>query len=462
MAECDPMNYRVGELIEVTAGDAAHGGWCVARPDDGPAVFVRHALPGERVRARITEVASRLARAEAVEILAASPDRVPPPCPHAVPGGCGGCDWQHASLSAQRSLKASVIRQQLRRLAGLEREISVEPLPGDAEPSQPDGQGGGLGWRTRVQFAVRQDGVAGLHAHRSHQVIDVGRCLIAHPGITALGITGRRWEGEASIEALVAAESGERAVILTPGRPARGRPGGTTAGKPRGRPEPTTARSASIDGITAETVLRRTGRSLAPLRGRGDLNQHAAGRDWRVSAGAFWQVHPGAADALTGAVLAGLAPQPGDAVLDLYCGAGLFAGVLAPAVGPGGTVIGIEADHAAVRDARHNLREWPWAQVRRGDVAAVLRTQRRALPPARLVVADPPRAGLAREVIDHLGTAENGAERLAYVSCDPATLARDIGLLTERGWVLDGLRAFDAFPMTHHVECVAVLLAPPS
>ncbi|MGH3151812.1 MAG: class I SAM-dependent RNA methyltransferase, partial [Streptosporangiaceae bacterium] len=145
---------------------------------------------------------------------------------------------------------------------------------------------------------------------------------------------------------------------------------------------------------------------------------------------------------------------------DLYCGAGLFAGALAPAVGPGGSVIGIEADPAAVRDARHNLREWPWAQVRRGDVAAVLPAQRQALAPARLVVADPPRAGLAREVIDHLGAAENGAERLAYVSCDPATLARDIGLLTKRGWVLDSLRAFDAFPMTHHVECVAVLDGP--
>jgi len=442
------MTYQAGELIEVTAGDAAHGGWCVARPADGPAVFVRHALPGERVRVRVTEVASRLARAEAVEILDASPDRVQPPCPHAVPGGCGGCDWQHASLPAQRSLKAAVIRQQLRRLAGLEHDVTVEPLPGDDEPPGPDGRGGGLGWRTRVQFAVREDGVAGLRAHRSHQVIDIGRCLIAHPGITELGIPARRWEGQASVEALIAAESGERAVILTPG------------GKPRDRREQTTDRSASIEGITAESVLRRAGRSLAPMRGRGYLNQRAAGRDWRVSAGAFWQVHPGAADALTAAVLAALEPRPGDAVLDLYCGAGLFAGVLAPAVGPDGIVIGVESDQAAVRDARHNLREWPWAQVRRGDVAAVLRAQHQALAAARMVVADPPRAGLARDVIGYLTAAGSRAERLAYVSCDPATMARDIGLLTGHGWTLDGLRAFDAFPMTHHVECVAVLAAP--
>ena len=430
MAECDPVDYQIGQVVEVTAGDVAHGGWCVARPADGPVVFVRHALPGERVLARITEVTARLARAETEEILAASPDRVTPPCPHARPGGCGGCDWQHAAPAAQRSLKAAVIRQQLRRMAGMDREITVEALPGDQE---------GLGWRTRVQFAVREDGVAGLRAHRSHRVIDVGECLIAHPAITDLALTGRRWPGETSVEALVGTGSGERAVIVSPGRSA----------------------AAAAEQIAADAVLRRAGprnHRLTPVRGRGYLSQHAAGRDWRVSAGAFWQVHPAAADVLTSAVLASLEPGPGDVALDLYCGVGLFAGALAPAVGPGGTVIGVEADDAAVRDARHNLREWPWTRVHKGDVTAVL--ARGGLPPARLAVADPPRSGLAREVIGYLGATGNGVGRLAYVSCDPATLARDIGLLTGQGWTLDDLRAFDAFPMTHHVECVATLSAP--
>jgi tRNA/tmRNA/rRNA uracil-C5-methylase (TrmA/RlmC/RlmD family) len=435
------MNYHTGQVIEVTAIDVAHGGWCVARPGDGPVLFVRHALPGERVMVRVTEVTSRLARAEAVEILTPSPDRVVPPCPHAHPDGCGGCDWQHATLPAQRSLKAAVIRQQLRRMAGLDREITVEPLPGDQDDE--GDKGPGLGWRTRVQFAVRGDGVAGLRAHRSHRVIDVGECLIAHPAITDLGLTRRRWPGEASVEALVATGSAERAVIVSPARAAR-----------------TTVRSESIEQIAADAVLRRTGppnHRLTPLRGRGYLGQHAAGRDWRVSAGAFWQVHPAAADVLTAAVLASLQPRLGDVALDLYCGAGLFAGALAPVVGPGGAVVGVEADDAAVRDARHNLREWPWARVHKGDVATVL--ARGGLPPARLAVADPPRSGLAREVIEYLSASSGGARRLAYVSCDPATLARDIGLLTARGWSLDDLRAFDAFPMTHHVECVATLTA---
>jgi tRNA/tmRNA/rRNA uracil-C5-methylase (TrmA/RlmC/RlmD family) len=429
------MGYQPGDVVEVTATDVAHGGWCVARPESGPVVFLRHALPGERVLARVTEVNSRLARADAVQILDASPDRVEPPCRYAGPGACGGCDWQHAAPAAQRSLKAAVVRQQLRRLAGMDREVTVEALPGDEA---------GLGWRTRVQFAVRADGIAGLRAHRSHEVIAVDRCLIAHPAITGLGLTGQRWDGVASVEALVGTGAGGRLVILSQ--------------QTQERETRTTPRSVSIEGIPADAVVRRAGHRLTPLRGRSFLSQRAAGRDWRVSAGAFWQVHPAAADALSDAVMAGLRPAAGDAALDLYCGAGLFAGVLAAAVGPGGTVIGVEADGTAVRDARHNLREWPWARVHRGDVAAMLR--RGGFPPARLVVADPPRSGLAREVIDYLSATRNGAGVLGYVSCDPATLARDIGLLAERGWTLDSLRAFDAFPMTHHVECVAILRAP--
>jgi tRNA/tmRNA/rRNA uracil-C5-methylase (TrmA/RlmC/RlmD family) len=437
------LSFQAGQIVQLTVTDVAHGGWCVARPQDGPVVFIRHALPGETVMARITEVTSRLARAEAIEILTPSPDRVEPPCPYAGPGACGGCDWQHATLPAQRQIKAAVIRQQLKRMAGLDREVTVEALPGDEGPG--DGKpGAGLGWRTRVQYAVRPDGVAGLRGHRSHEVIPIDDCLIAHPAINDLGLTARRWPGTASVEALVAAGSGERAVVVT----AKG------SVPPDAAPQ-------------ADAVLRRTGaagRGLTPLRGRAYLTQHAAGQDWRVSASAFWQVHPGAADALTAAVLTALGPRPGDSVLDLYCGAGLFAGALAPAVGAAGTVTGVESDPAAVRDARHNLRPWPWAQVHRGDVAVVLR---RDHPEARLVVADPPRAGLAREVIDYLGADRDGvnggsADRFAYVSCDPATLARDIGLLVARGWTLADLRAFDAFPMTHHVECVATLTAGPA
>ena len=430
---------QVGDVLDLTVGEVAQGGWCVARQDAaGPVIFVRHALPGERVRALVTQTTSRLARADAVEIVAAAADRVRPPCPQARPGGCGGCDWQHASMPAQRALKAEVIRQQLRRIAGLDRDVTVEPLGAD-------GGHDGLGWRTRVRFAVRPDGLAGLRRHRSHEVVDVGACPIAHPLVNDAKVTQRRWPGARSVEVAAAPGTGQRAVIVA------GPPGRWDTGEPAG-----------ADSVL---VAGRNGR-IAPLRGRGYLTEHAAGRDWRVGAATFWQVHPAAADTLAGAVLGALQPRPGERALDLYCGAGLFAGVLAEAVGPGGGVIGIEENAAAVRDARHNLRAAPWARVRRGDAGAVLR--RDGLSGASVAVLDPPRTGAARSVIDLLcdpsGAGADdpapaaGLRRIAYVSCDPATLARDIAVFRECGWQLETLRAFDAFPMTHHVECLAALV----
>ncbi len=436
---------QAGDVVSLTVGEVVHGGWCVARPEPaGPVIFVRHALPGEQVRAVITQATSRLARADAVEITAAAPGRVRPHCPHARPGGCGGCDWQHASLPLQRELKAAVIRQQLRRIAGIDQPVTVEELAG-----APDG----LGWRTRVRFAVRPDGLAGLRRHRSHEVEDIGACPIAHPLVTGAGVTGRRWPGARSVT-VAAAGTGQRAIIVSgPGW----RPGGAA---------------------DADTVLQegRPGRVRA-LRGSGYLTEHAAGRSWRVGAQTFWQVHPAAADTLAAAVRVAVAPQPGETALDLYCGAGLFTGMLAEAVGPAGRVIGIEAQRGAVRDARHNLRGTPWAQVRHGDVGTVL--GRDGLAAAALAVLDPPRAGAGREVIDLLcappgpagggGSADGGPgngtgpaagsalRRIGYVSCDPATLARDLKALCAAGWRLAGLRAFDAFPMTHHVECLATL-----
>ena len=436
------------EVLDLDITGVAHGGWCVARDSAGRVVFVRHALPGERVRARVTEATASFARAEAVEVLHASPDRVAPRCPHARPGGCGGCDWQHADLAAQRRFKADVVRDQLRRIAGLDREVTVEPVAGDDD---------GLGWRTRVRFSVGPGGTAGLLAHRSHDVVEVGDCPIAHPLVRARAVTGRDWAPARSVEVVVSPPSGERAVIVAPAPRGTGAPGspGTPGGGLAGE---------------ADTVLAagRGGR-LTTLSGRGSLRQHAAGRSWRVSAGAFWQVHPGAPDALSAAVLDLLRPRPGEVALDLFCGAGLFAGVLATAVGPGGTVVAVDTDRAAVRDARHNLRGTPWARVHAADAAAAL--ARGGWPPPALAVLDPPRTGVPRQVIERLlapgapgaggpgapGASGGSLRAVAYVSCDPATLARDIAVFAGLGWRLDRLRAFDIFPMTHHVECVAAL-----
>jgi tRNA/tmRNA/rRNA uracil-C5-methylase (TrmA/RlmC/RlmD family) len=180
------------DLIELEIGAVANGGSCVAR-HEGRVVFVRHTLPGERVRARVTQETKNFLRADAVEILEASPDRVPAPCPFSGPGRCGGCDWQHVSLPAQRLLKAAVVEEQLRRVAGIEREVIVEEVPG-----APDG----LGWRTRMHFSVRRDGAVGLKHHRSHTIEPIDECLIAHHEVEVLGIERKRWPGAAGVEAI--------------------------------------------------------------------------------------------------------------------------------------------------------------------------------------------------------------------------------------------------------------------
>jgi tRNA/tmRNA/rRNA uracil-C5-methylase (TrmA/RlmC/RlmD family) len=374
----------------------AHGGHCVAR-HEGRVVFVRHALPGERVRVRVTEGhdAAKFWRADAVEVLVPSPDRVQPPCPWARPGLCGGCDWQHADLRAQRALKAAVVREQLARLAGLDLDVAVEEVPGAVD---------GLGWRTRVQYAVDDAGRAGLHAHRSHDVVPIDWCRIAHPAVVAADVPGQRWSPGSSVEVVTSVATGERLVL---------------AGDDR-------------SGAVTERV--------------GD-------RSFRVRGSGFWQVHPGAAATLVDAVLTGLEPRVGESALDLYCGVGLFAAALAGPLGPGGRVTAVESDRAAVQDARHNLADLPSVRVESGRVDHVLRRAR--LRRADLVVLDPPRSGAGRAVVDLV--ARMSPRRIAYVACDPAALARDLAWFAERGYDLLSLRAFDMFPMTHHVECVAVL-----
>ncbi|WP_299055499.1 TRAM domain-containing protein [uncultured Nocardioides sp.] len=368
----------VGRRHEVEVGPIAHGGHCVARVpvDDGTdgrgrVVFVRHALPGERVVVELTEgtEGDRFWRGDAVEVLVASPDRVTPPCEYAGPGLCGGCDLQHVDLGAQRRLKAAVVAEQLRRLAGLDVDVVVEEVPG--EPDAPPG----LRWRTRQRYVPLPDGRRGLRVHRSHEVVEVDDCLIARPDAREPGTGG--------------------------------------------------------DGSAVLETVR--------------------GRELGVAADGFWQVHPGAPEALLATVLDVLRPQQGDTVLDLYAGVGLFAAFLAEAVGPVGWVTAVEGDATAAALAAENL---PGVGVLTGDVAAVL-----AGPdaPSRvdLVVLDPPRTGAKREVCEAI--AARSPRAVAYVACDPAALARDVATFAGLGYTLTSLRAFDLFPMTHHVECVALL-----
>jgi tRNA/tmRNA/rRNA uracil-C5-methylase (TrmA/RlmC/RlmD family) len=388
----------VGERYDVRADRVAHGGFVVAR-HRGLAVFVRHALPGERVLVEVTEghEGDRFLRADAVEVLEPSPDRVERPCPFSGPDRCGGCDFQHVSLPAQRALKAAVVEEQLQRLAGLAVTVQVEPVPGDVD---------GLGWRTRVQWAVTRDGTPGLRKHRSHDVVAVTHCPIADPRLPE--VLGSSWPDASGVESIVSSTGDRLRLVAT-------RDGSTFA-----------------DG---------------PLV----LHERAAGRDWQVTGSGFWQVHPGATGALVDAVLAGLDPQPGEAALDLYSGVGLFSAALAQAVGPSGRVLAVETDEQAVEDARVNLADLPQVAVTRGRVDRALSGPGRS----DVVVLDPPRTGARREVV--AAVAARSPRAVAYVACDPAALARDVSFFAEQGYRLASLRAFDLFPMTHHVECVAIL-----
>ncbi|TQN31931.1 23S rRNA m(5)U-1939 methyltransferase [Haloactinospora alba] len=414
---------RAGTRIELRVDRPAHGGWCVGRYEQ-QVVFVRHTLPGERVLAQVTEETSRFLRADAVEILDASPDRVTPPCPFAGPGKCGGCDWQHASLEAQRRIKGQVVAEQLSRIAEIETEVRVEELP-----DTPDG----LGWRTRVRFAVDEEGTAGFRRHRSHEIQPVDECAIAHPDVNRLGVQDLPWPGVSDVEAVVSDSTNDSAVIV----------------QPRG------AKLPSLPKLNdSAAVLRRfKGGRIQSVRGRRSVREHAAGREWRVSAGGFWQVHPQAADTLTSAVLDALDPQPGETAVDLYCGAGLFAGSLADAVGAEGRVMAVESHPQAARDAAHNLGDTDQVRVAQSDVIGQLREWWDLR--ADIAVLDPPRSGAGREVVHALS--ELRPRRVSYVSCDPATLARDIATFAGLGYRMVELRAFDAFPMTHHVECVVTL-----
>ncbi|SFL29056.1 class I SAM-dependent RNA methyltransferase [Streptomyces pini] len=439
----------VGREYEVEIGPVAHGGHCIARTEEGRVLFVRHALPGERVVVKVTEGRedSRFLRADAVGILEPSKDRVEAPCPFAGPGLCGGCDWQHAAPGAQRRLKASVVAEQLTRLAGLTAEDAgwdgtVEPAPGDKVP-----KGEVPAWRTRVHYSVDDEGRAGLLRHRSHEVQPIDRCLIAAPGVSELGVEKRRWPQIATVDATAATGSGDRQVQLTP------RPGGRLPLVELDRPV-SVLRGEEPRGRGAE---RGGERAVHRVHGRPFVRERAAGRTWRISAGGFWQVHPKAAELLVETVMTGLTPRKGEMALDLYCGAGLFAGALAERVGDKGAVLGIESSKRAVEDARHNLADLDRVRVERGSVEQVL--PRTGITEADIVVLDPPRSGAGRKTVRQV--ASLGPRRIAYVACDPAALARDLAYFREEGYVPHFLRAFDLFPMTHHVECVAILKPAP-
>jgi 23S rRNA (uracil1939-C5)-methyltransferase len=396
--------------VTLAVTGVATGGEGVARLPDGRAVFVRGALPGERVAAVVTDERRRFARADTVEVLDASPSRVAPPCP-LVASGCGGCGWQHVDPAGQRVLKAGIVLDALRRIGHLD---PPEPHPGPVLPA--------TGWRTTVRAAVDGNGRAAFRRHHEHRAValDATGCLVAHPLVDEVLRHGRFPRSVAEVTVRAGAATGERLVVAHP--------------------------SAGDSEIPDGTIL--VGQDQLAAGRRAWVHEVVAGRRWRVSAESFFQARPDGAEALVEAVAATLRPaleeSAGGGLVDLYGGVGLFAGTLGTRTG--GRVIVVEANRSAAADARVNLADLPDTRIVAADV-------RRWRPSAAdVVVADPSRHGLGADVVSRI--AATGASALALVSCDAAALGRDAGLLAADGWSLETVTLVDVFPHTPHVEVV--------
>ena len=380
----------------------------VGRMDDGRVVFVRHSLPGELVRVEITETTSHFYRADAVEVIEASPDRVVAPCAYAYPGGCGGCDLQHASLGAQVDWKSQLVVEHLQRIAGVERDVQVIETDVDARGS-----------RTRLRCAVNAEGQLCLRTARSHDLIALESCWIADQSLSPAFRAS--WDGAEEVELRAIGDGPPFAVV-----------------------------KRDTHRGTIYEICSLRGQPLEPsTQSRVSVHGHV----FSVGPRSFWQSHRAAPELLLDTVLSFADVQPGDHVADLYSGVGLFSVPLAQVVGPGGKLTAVEASPYAVRDARQNGDGLRHMKVREWSVSP--RAINDAVGEGDVVVLDPPRGGMAKGVAGAL--LRRAPRRVVYVSCDAATFARDLKVLLAGGFVLSDLRVFDLFPMTEHVELIANL-----
>ena len=385
---------KVGEVIEVQIGPVAHGGHFVAR-HNGQVIFVRHGITDELVKIKITSVSSKIAHADVIEVINPSESRVVAPCKYA--GSCGGCDFQHIEINAQRDYKSSIVKEQFLRIGKMDLDALGFDLRVQAlEPTN------GLHWRTRMDFAVSPNGEIGFFGARSNEVVEIKDCLIADERMNVPELSARSWKSDARVEVAVSS--------------------------------------------TNEISVMRSGRSIS---GPTQIVEQVGGNSFKISPVSFWQSHRAAPVELTKAVLAQLAIKNGDNVCDLYSGVGLFAAAILKEVGDCGFVTLIESDKTAVADARKIFLNKENVKILQGLVAQQLSIVKRA----DLILLDPPRTGAGEVVIQQM--VKFRPRKIVYVACDPAALARDAKTLEESGYKLDHIQAFDLFPMTQHIECVA-------
>ena len=389
--------------VELRTTGMAVGGEAVAREPSGRVVFVSGAAPGETVQVELTDERKAFARGVVRHVVSPSPDRVEPPCPH-VAAGCGGCDWQHIAEDAQQRLRLEQVVEVLERAGGIE---APQVTFGRPVPSE--------GVRTTVRGTADDDGRFSFRRRRSNEPVPVDSCLISHPLVEEIIADG--WFGAAEeVTIRVGARTGERLVIVGP----------------------------KAEGVRVPSDVTVVGASALASGRRVWLQEEAAGRTWRVSAGSFFQASPEGAEALVGEVQDLIDRWAPDAerLVDLCCGVGLFAGT----VGAGMRTVGVERSAAAVADARHNL-----ADTNTRLIKVALSRWRPS--PTDVVVADPARNGLAREGIDAI--VATGAGLCVLVSCDVGALGRDASLLIAAGYHHVGSTTLNMFGHTGQAEVVS-------
>jgi len=405
------------EAFTLRLTDMAHGGAALGRRE-GRVVFVPYALPGETVRAEITEDKGRYAFARPVEVLEPSPDRVSPPCPYFGGAGCGGCQWQHVDYPAQLRLKADVLADQLTRIGDI-------PDP-TVHPTVPDSSA--WGYRNHAQFHPAPGGGLGFQAADGEGAIAIDECLILHPLLSELYATlDIDLPDLQRLSLRAGTATGDLMLVF--------------------EMEDDLPPALETD-LSLSCVLLLSDGVHANLIGRNHILETVAGRTYRISAPSFFQVNTPQAARLVELVLEYLQPQENETVLDAYCGVGLFTTHLAQHAN---LVIGVERAHAAVADLLENTADLGNVDVVEGSVEDVLPDLQVPLDGA---VLDPPRAGVDRFALDAL--VEQAPARLVYVSCDPATLARDAKRLGRSGYRLVEVQPVDMFPQTYHVESVAL------
>ena len=396
------ISLQVGQRLTVDIEKIAHGGHFIARHESEngkkAVIFVRHAIPGERVEIEITSTSANFIRADVVEVISASSDRVQAPCEYSNRDGCGGCDFQHISITRQRALKSEVIKEQFERIAKMDISVDVEEV---GEP---------LHWRTRVTATTDHNGALGFYSSRSHRVIPVKECLIAIPEIGIAAMSAQKLSPDVRIEIAYSSE-GERMVAEAP---------------------------KSGDGKFRQNI------------GPAVLHERVGDQLLQVSQRSFWQGHKRAPEVLTDVVRNFAHLQEGEHVLDLYGGVGLFTAAYLKDVGATGSIHLVEGSKDATADAKNNFAGQSNIEISTGDVAKVITRINRA----DVVILDPPREGAGKEVVQEI--TRLSPRSIIYVACDPAALARDTAYLREYGYQLEKIRAFDLFPMTHHIESVAL------